>query len=307
MRVLVAVNDRAGGVDAGLYEFIRYLGREGHEVVIRFTSPGRRAEDLVKDAEEFDRVVAAGGDGTVSAICYATHSSKVPVLVYPAGTANLLAANLGMPLDAPALSDVLLEGSVVGFDLGELERERADGSIVRTGFAVMAGAGYDAAIMEGAQSLKPALGSVAYLVSAVSNLMPTAASFTLTLDDITIQTDGIAVLLANFARIQFDLPVTPGTDPQDGRFEVAVVRTKNVVGLIPVVAAAMLDLVGDYPHRSPSLDLYSASTVHVIADPHLRMQADGDALETFTPFTARVLPKAAPLLVPQSSPYAAER
>jgi diacylglycerol kinase family enzyme len=307
VRILVAINDKAGSGDAGLYEFVRYLGLDGHEIVLRFTSGDRRAEDLVADACEFDRVVAAGGDGTVSAICYATRGTNVPVLVYPAGTGNLLAANLGMPLDAPELAGVLTGGAIVGFDLGEMEHVDPDGHSNCTGFAVIAGAGYDATIMEGAQQLKPTLGSVAYLLSAVANPTPTPATFEVFLDDERVVTDGIAVLVVNFARIQFDLPVTPDTDPRDGRFEVAVVRSKNVVGLIPVVAAAVLDLVGDFPDRSPGLEVYKASRVRVSADPALRMQSDGDALDTFTPFSARVLPQAATLLVPAASPYAAGR
>jgi diacylglycerol kinase family enzyme len=303
MRVLVAVNDRAGGIDAGLYEFVRIIGAKASEVVLRF-SAGRGLDELVQDASEFDRVVAAGGDGTVSGIAYATRESGVPVLAYPAGTANLLGSNLGMPTEPPALARILLEGQAVGFDLGELEQQAPDGSRARTGFAVMAGAGYDASIMRRAEPLKSAIGAAAYLVAAISDLTPRVSQFELVLDGRRVAADGIAVLLANFARIQFDLPVTPGTDPRDGKFEVAVIRTKNIVGLLPAVAAAMLDRIGDYPERSPSLDIYTASEVEVVADPPLRVQIDGDVLETPTPFTARVLPRAASLLVPRESEYA---
>lgn len=306
MRVLVTVNAKAGGGDGGLYDFVRFLAMEGIEVVLRVANEDRRIEDLVADAAQFDRVVAAGGDGTVSAIAYATRDTGVPILAYPAGTANLLAQNLGMPLDPPALSDVLLSGVPVGFDLGELEHADPDGQVSRSGFTIMAGAGYDAAIMQGADPLKGTLGAAAYLVAAVSNPVPTAARFELVLDGEHVSTDGIAVLLVNFARIQFDLPVTPNSEPRDGRFEVAVIRTKNVVGLLPAVAAAVLDKVGDHPDRSPSLDLYTASSVEVSAFPQLRMQSDGDVIEALTPFKASVLPLAATLMVPADSRYATE-
>lgn len=304
VRILVLVNDKAGGGDAGLYAFVRYLGIEGVEVVLRFVGPHRELEELVADVATFDRVVAAGGDGTVSAVCYATRGSGIPVLVYPAGTANLLALNLGMPPDPPALSEVLLSGVPVGFDLGEIEHPVSESATRRTGFAIMAGAGYDAAIMQTAEPLKQTLGAAAYLVAAVSNLAPTAARFELVLDGEHVSTDGIAVLIVNFARIQFELPVTPNSDPRDGRFEVAVIRTKNVVGLLPVVAAAMMDLVGSHPSRTPGLDIYTASSVEVSSYPPLRMQGDGDAIDAMTPFKARVLPRAATLLVPETSPFA---
>lgn len=306
MRVLVAVNDKAGSGEAGLYDFVRYLGLEGIEVVLRYASEDRRVEGLVADAAEFDRVVAAGGDGTVSAVSYAVRDTGVPVLIYPAGTANLLAQNLGMPLDPPALSEVLLSGVPVGFDLGELEIRRPDGTVSCAGFAISAGAGYDATIMEAADPLKATFGAAAYVVAAVSNPVPTPARFELVLDGEHVSTDGAAVILVNFARLQFDLPVAPNSDPRDGRLEVAVMRTKHVAGLLPVLAAAVLDRVGDHPDRSPNLDVYSAASVEVSADPQLRLQADGDTLDVLTPFKARVLQRAATLMVPTSSRYSQE-
>lgn len=305
MRVLIIVNSRAGGGDAGLYDFMRALGHQGAEVVLRFSDEDHPLDGLAHDADQFDRIVAAGGDGTLSTVCYEVRGSGVPILAYPSGTANLLAQNLGLPPDALTLADVTLNGTAVDFDLGELEREEHEDHR-RTGFVLMAGAGFDADIMRMAQPMKSTLGAAAYLLAAVSNLAPTVAKFELVLDGERIHTDGIAVLLLNFGRIQFDLAVTPAWDPRDGRMDVVVVRSRNVAGLIPVVFAAMLDRVGNYPDRTPSVDIYSAREIQVSAYPPLQMQADGDTLEALSPFAARVLPKATTLLVPNDSSYAKE-
>lgn len=306
MRVLTIVNARSGGSDAGLYEFARALGQRDAEVVMRFTSPGKPISALVSDADAFDRVVAAGGDGTVSAVCYATRNSGIPVLVYPAGTANLLALNLGLPLDAPTLAAVTLDGVPVSFDLGELTRPRADGPPETSGFAVMAGAGYDAAIMETAAPLKSTFGAAAYLMAAVGNIAPTASQFELVLDGVTAASDGIAVLLVNFGRIQFDIALSHGWDPRDGLLDVAVVRTKHTVGLLPMVLAAMIDKSGQLNDRSSGIEIYRAAHVEVRADPPMRMQYDGEVLDELTPFSAHSLPRAATLLVPEGSPFASE-
>lgn len=303
MRVLVIANTSSGSIDAGLYDFIRIIGEHTDEIVLRMTDGSRPIEPLAEDARDFDRVVTAGGDGTVSSLCYAMRDVGVPVLVYPAGTANLLASNLALPTEPRALAQILLNGDAVAFDLGEMERPGPSGGLQKTGFAIMAGAGYDAAIMESAAPLKSTIGPAAYLVAAVSNLTPTAARFELVLDGEHVSTDGIAVLLVNFERIQFDVPVTHGSDPRDGRLEVAVVRSRNVVGLLPAVAAAMLDRTGEHPDRTSNLDVYSARSVEVSSYPPLRMQSDGDALDSLTPFSARVLPRAATLLVPKGSPW----
>ncbi len=170
---------------------------------------------------------------------------------------------------------------------------------MRTGFAIMAGAGYDASIIEAAEQFKAALGAFAYLMAAVVNLAPTASQFELDLDGETVTTDGIAVLVVNFGRLQFDLPVASGADPHDGLFQVAVLRTRNIAGLLPAIIAALSGA-----QKVPGIDVYQASRVAIAAEPRLRIQYDGEAVEDFTPFEATVLPDAANLLLPSDSPYA---
>lgn len=304
MRILVIVNPRSGGSDAGLYDFIRLLGVEGVEVVMRFATVDVPIESLLLDVKHFDRVVAAGGDGTVSAVLYGTRNTDVPVLAYPAGTANLLALNLGLPLDAPALAAIMLDGIPTKFDLGEIESVTEDNRVVSAGFTVMAGAGFDATIMESAQPLKPTFGAAAYLMAAIGNISPKGSDFELVLDGERIYTDGIAVLLINFGRLQFDIAVTHGWDPQDGKLDIAVVRARNVADLIPSVFAAMLDrLGGEHRDRGPGIDVYSASLIEVIAEPRMRMQYDGEVAETSTPFVGRCLPGAATLMLPKGNAY----
>jgi diacylglycerol kinase family enzyme len=299
VRILVIVNTKSGGGDAGLYDFIRVLGTSGAEITMRFCEGERVLADLVHDAEHFDRVVAAGGDGTASAVCYAMRDSRVPVLVYPAGTANLLAQNLGMPVEPRQLAKTTLEGQITHFDLGELETPSRAGATTKRGFAIMAGAGYDAAIIEGAKPFKANMGAAAYWVSAVSNLVPTPAHFRIDLDGEELVTDGIGVLIVNFGRLQFDVPVAGGADPRDGLFQVVVVRPRNVAELFPAMVAGLSGA-----DRLPGIDVYAAACVSVTADPPLAIQYDGEMLDAVTPFTARVLPHAATLLLPADSIYA---
>lgn len=300
LRVLIIVNSQSGGGDAGLYDYVRALGSLRAEVTLRFTDQNTSIEDHIHDAASFDRIVAAGGDGTAGAACYAVRNTGIPVLVYPAGTANLLALNLNMPVEARALATLTVEGKHNSFDLGEIEHADTFGGENRTrGFAVMAGAGYDAAIISSSQPLKSTLGAAAYLVAAVTNLAPTASEFEIELDGELTQTDGIAVLIVNFGRLQFDLPVAYGADPRDGLFQVAVMRTRNVAGLIPAVVAAFSGA-----ERVPGIDVYSAAHVTVSAYPQLQMQYDGELVDALTPFAAHILPGAVELLVPADSPFA---
>lgn len=300
MRILAVTNTLAGQADTGLYDFLRAVGSTGAEVTLRFLTGGTTIRDLTRDAAEFDRVVAAGGDGTVSGVCYALRDVDTPILAYPAGTANLLALNIGMPLDPAELAHIALGEHIADLDLGQIVMGRAGDPGRRVeGFVVAAGAGFDASIMEAAHELKSSIGVAAYLVGALQNLAPTVSRFELELDGRAVSTEGIAVLVANVARLQFDIALTHESDPTDGVFEVIVLRTRNAIELLPAVWAAIVErTTGMRTDRTAGLEIHSARHVRVDADPALPLQYDGETVALSTPFEARVLPGRARLLVP---------
>ena len=116
--------------------------------------PGRAmTEQAVR--EGVDLVLGAGGDGTIRVICSGLAGSGVPFGLIPAGTGNLLARNIGIPLDEAAALDVAFDGLDKAVDLVALS---VDGGPADH-FAVMAGIGIDAVIMEGTDPmLKRAVG-----------------------------------------------------------------------------------------------------------------------------------------------------
>lgn len=179
-------------------------------------------------------------------------------------------------------------------DLGELDH---CGGV---GFLMIAGAGFDAALIDRARDLKPLLGEGAYLLAAAQTLQPTVATFVLRLDGRQVVTEGIAVLMVNLARIQFDLSVTHGSDAQDGMLEVVVVKPRSVAGLLPAVWAALLDRLGEHAAR-PGLEIHTAREIEITAEPRLSVQSDGEIIDCGTPLKARVLPGAAKIVIPGGS------
>lgn len=286
---LLVINNLASGFGEGaVYDFIRSFARDGDEVCLRSTDGTTDVGALLDGASSFDAVVASGGDGTVATVSYLLANTGIPVLPFPAGTANLLALNLAEPMEPHALAKMVREGRTLDFDLGEMEVAGQ-----KFGFGIMAGAGYDAAIMHGAEPAKRLFGPMAYLSAAIANPLPQKSRFTIELDGATVESEGVGVLLVNFSKIQFDITVTHENEPRDGVFDVVVLKAQNAFELIPAVLAGLLDRGGDFPDRTGALELHRASTVRVEADPPLEVQYDGEATRLTTPFSARILPRAA--------------
>ncbi|MDR2587494.1 MAG: NAD(+)/NADH kinase [Coriobacteriales bacterium] len=296
MKVLIINNLQSGLRDGSIFEFMRKLAQDGDEFILRHTDGHTPVESLLADTAGCDLVVAAGGDGTIAATCYTLRSTGIPILPFPAGTGNLLTTNLDQPEEPYALVDLVRASRTLDFDLGEIEFETDEGPQTR-GFVVAAGAGYDATIMADAARLKESLGPGAYVAAAVANPNPMLAHFTLELDGETVETDGIAVLVLNFAKIYPDISITHANDARDGMLEVAVVKPHTAVELLPAFFAAFLDRTGGFPYRADAIETFRAKTVRVSSDPVLHLQYDGEAPNSQTPFLARTLVGATRLIV----------
>lgn len=302
MRTLIIHNTASGPQSDDIFAFQRALLHPGDEVVMRVLKPGALASELAIDAQDFDAVVASGGDGTVGAVAYAVRDIDIPVLAFPSGTANLFANNLGSAGDPPALAQTLRHGTHVHLDLCEFEYTDMDGTVQKRGFLNMAGAGYDASIMQGSTPLKSLFGQFSYYLAALGNLDPGTAHMTMTIDSQRYEADGICVLAANWANVGQNMTLIPGT-PTDGLLDIAVMTARNSVGLLPAVFGSVFS--PGHEEGYPNVAFHHAHEITVQCEPGFPMQYDGEVVKNATtPFTARVLPGKMHTVVDALSPFA---
>ncbi|WP_216317689.1 diacylglycerol/lipid kinase family protein [Deinococcus aestuarii] len=293
-RVLLVFNPRSGQGESTLPDFITRLGEGGALVTARELTQGTPLAEAITDLTDFDVLVAAGGDGTVSALAYAARYRDVPVLAYPAGTANLIAQNLDLPRDPAALAAVVAGGNAVRVDLGEVEVQGE-----KSGFAMLAGAGADAAMIRDSEELKEKYGAMAYVLSAMRQINPKKTTFRLVIDGTERSFEGIGVMVANFGMANYRLPITSDISPSDGKFTVVLMKAGNILRLLPnLLDSVRVKLnLGD-PVFSGNLETLEAKQVSVEADDPFPLQYDGELHVETTPFTARILPGAVRFLTP---------
>ncbi|MFC3834908.1 diacylglycerol/lipid kinase family protein [Deinococcus rufus] len=295
-RVLVIFNPKSGSGDSGLPVFLGLLRAAGAQVVERDLDADTPMSEYVRDVESFHAVVAAGGDGTVSSVSYASRYKNVPLLAYPAGTANLIAQNLDLPTTPEELARVVATGHAVRVDMGEVEVRGQT-----QGFAMLAGAGADAAMIKGSEELKEKFGALAYVMSAMKQMNPKKTTFTLTIDGQPREFEGIGVMVANFGMANFRLPITTDISPSDGRFTVILMQAGNLLRLVPNIIDSVRSKLnlGD-PLFAGNLETIEAREVTVAAADPFPLQYDGELHEETTPFTARILPGAVRYLTPST-------
>jgi|1185.fasta_scaffold25164_2 diacylglycerol kinase family enzyme len=117
--VPVIVNPRSGS-SRSVEEIQRLFREAGGEADVRVTqgSPNDLAHEIARDKPPL--IVAAGGDGTVSAVASALVGTPIPLAVLPVGTLNHFARDIGVPEDAAAAVRIALGGKTRAVDVGEV-------------------------------------------------------------------------------------------------------------------------------------------------------------------------------------------
>ncbi|WP_433057316.1 diacylglycerol/lipid kinase family protein [Dactylosporangium sp. CS-033363] len=235
-------------------------------------------------------VLVCGGDGTVMAVAGELAGTDVAVALIPSGTGNLLATNLGIPLDVAEAVAVAITGERRRIDVGEVE-----GCGV---FTVMAGMGFDAAMVgETPDSAKARFGWAAYVATGLRNLTRHRASVRIRLDGgAWMHRKASTVLVANVGRLQGGLPLLPDAEPDDGSLDVAVLTPRHLADWVRLAAGVVL-------RRGPDthgLETFRARSVEVHAARDEPRELDGDVIAPARRLAARVRPGALVVCVPES-------
>ncbi len=235
-----------------------------------------------------DVVFVCGGDGTVRACAGELAGTDVALAVLPSGTGNLLATNLGLPGD--------LEAGVAAA-IGPGRRRIDVGAVERGCFTVMAGMGFDAAMMDATpDATKRRLGWPAYVLGGLRRLSDRPVRVRIRLDGgPALRRRARSVLVANVGRLAGGIPLLPDALPDDGVLDVAVLSPRRLVDWL-VLGWSLVR------HRpSPAhVETFRARRVEVLAERPQPREMDGDLIDPAPLLRVVVRPAALLLCVPVS-------
>ena len=237
-------------------------------------------------AEQVDLVLGAGGDGTIRLIADGLAHSGIPLGLIAAGTGNLLARNLDLPLDEMTALKIALTGRTREIDLIEITVDDRPAEH----FAVMAGVGVDAVIMDEVDpQLKKTIGGGAYVVAAAKAVKRLPVR-------VRVQVDGrrplhrqaMQVLVGNVGELQGKIKLIADAEPDDGLLDVYVASPQRWTHWLKM----LLRMVTRRPQRNDRVDQAKGTTVTIALKGTDDYQLDGDVMGRCHHISAKVQPGA---------------
>jgi diacylglycerol kinase (ATP) len=293
MKRVAVIAHRGKTIGGGLPELRRVLEQRGlTDVFWREVPKSRFAPREVRKAVDHksDLIFVWGGDGMVQRCVDVVAGTEATLAIIPAGTANLLAGNLGIPKDIEQAVAIGLSGHARRIDVGRLNGEC---------FAVMAGAGLDARMIGDADGgLKDRVGRLAYVWTGAKHLRDRPFRAKIVVDGARWY-DGEAscILLGNVGKLFGGVEAFEDAHPDDGVLELGVVSADGVREWAGMIARAVVGTASKSPHALTT----KVHSVRIKLDRKVPYELDGGDRKKTKKLHIEVEPDAVQICVPNSA------
>lgn len=250
-----------------LQQVVTRLASEGLNVKVSPTAGPSDASNLARQAvaSGTELVIACGGDGTINEVVCGMVGSKVPLMVWPGGTANVLAREIGLPRDLSACASLLKKGVIRRIGLGKAGERY---------FILMAGIGVDAGIVAASSSrLKRYAGEGAFWLAGFQQLAAYHFSpFDLRVDGASYT--GTFAIVSKARNYGGSFQLTPQANLFSHGFDICLFQSRSRWRYLYYLGQVVL---GRHS-RLPDVQMLRGRTIEAVGSPRVMVQVDGELL-----------------------------
>ncbi len=255
------------------------------------TSRSGEAEALARHVAEkgVEKIVAAGGDGTINEVVNGLAGSNATLGLLPLGTVNVFAMELGLPANNLEFCWEVIQGDNMRF----VDLPSANGKY----FVQLAGVGLDAQVVkETSLAFKRSFGPLSYLISAAQIAAREPPRLFIESENASIN-EASFVLVGNGRRYGGPFPFFKHAVLDDGLFDVVAFKRLGYLEIIKYLQ----DVVFSSDIRVPEVEYFQTPHLRITSDQDVPVELDGE-LVGICPVDFQIREKALRVLAPAASP-----
>jgi len=269
-RILFVINPVSGGKKKTTFnkQVLEVLDLSRFDPTFKVTNHANHAYELAKSAveEQYDAVIAVGGDGTINEIGTALVGTKIPLGIVPEGSGNGLALYLGIPMNESAALRRINRFDSMAIDCGRIG-ERC--------FFNIAGIGFDASVSDrfANETFRGPAGYLRTVINVISNYKP--KKYSLVIDGKTYEREAFMISVANSPQYGNNAYIAPNASINDGLLDVCVVH-KFPLYTLPMMIFHLFNKTAD---QSEYVEIIPGKKICIQQEGKAPVHLDGEPMD----------------------------
>jgi len=290
MNTALYINSSAGNFSNDLIAKINDIFLENDQKIpdVYILDKTINSDNDADKVTNYDRVIVAGGDGTLRNFAERLIETNIPMGIIPIGTANCLARELNIPLDIVKAINLIFNNKTTNIDVG-IANDKV--------FLTMASAGIDAeAVKEVSPVAKQIIGSAAYVLEGIGSLITYKPSdMKIIIDGETLEVTSHLVIITNTSKYGSGVNLAPQADIMDGILDVCIFQKPMLdnFGFLLQIAKIVISL----KINDKDIIYKKGKEIIIESKPDIPTQIDGDTLG-YTKLEVKSLQQALKVYIP---------
>ncbi|MBF0694234.1 MAG: YegS/Rv2252/BmrU family lipid kinase [Flavobacterium sp.] len=285
---ILVINPIAGDVDKSeIISAVSDFAEQHSSKIIKYETTGD-AEDQTKILELYkqsnpERVLVAGGDGTIKMVAEALEGIDSVIGIIPAGSANGLSVDLGIPTEMAEILQTAFFGEIINVDIVCINNKRS---------LHLSDIGLNAELIRNYEN-GTIRGKLGYALQAINTLTDSEVPFTasVTANGQTITSESKMLVVANSQKYGTGVTINPQGVLDDGLFEIIIIKNLDLIVFGKIIA-------GNMPIDTGDVEIISASQATITTDVPVHFQVDGEYCGEVTELNVKMISGSLKIAVP---------
>ncbi len=244
----------------------------------------QKIQQKIKE-KNIDRVIIAGGDGTINLVGDAIKDYELEIGLIPAGSANGLCTNLQIPQQTPEQIEIALGDNFIKIDMLCLNDHLC---------LHLSDLGVNAELIRNYEGSK-IRGKFGYLLQTIPTLIKSEYPFEFSVSSEESDTthSGVLLAVANFKKYGTGANVNPIGKPNDGIFEILIFKRLNVFDILKT-------LRNETEPDPEFIEIIQTKKSKITCKKPIAFQVDGEYLGEETEIDVKLLPEKLKIAIPHN-------